>query len=101
MNFSIPVGNGHVVEYVGNWYTGAEQLKADGKIIFQLPIDEAKKITETGCRRTEFIMGANDPIKEPIKVIFEIEQPYFYSGLRPYTYRVYADGKLLHEVTGF
>jgi len=35
MNFSVPVGNGHIVEYIGNFFTGAEQLKADGAIIFQ------------------------------------------------------------------
>lgn len=97
MNFSVPVGNGHVVEYTGNFFTGAEQLKADGEVIFQLPKDEMKKHFETGCRRNEFLVGANDPIK----VAFEIEQPFFYRGMRPYTYRVFADGKLLHEETGF
>ena len=46
-------------------------------------------------------MGANDQINEPIKVSFEIEHPFFFRGMRPYTYRVFADGKLIHEVTGF
>ena len=93
MNFSIPVGDGHLVEYIGNFWTGAEQLKADGKIIFQRSTRESF----FGCRKNEFSLGSDDRIK----VVFETERPIFYQNLRPYTYRVFADGRLLHEETGF
>jgi len=97
MNFSVPVGNGHIVEYIGNFFTGAEQLKADGAIIFQRFRESEEQIYDYGPVRNEFVIGTNDPIK----VALEIDRPFFYRGIRPYTYRVFADGKLLHEVTGF
>jgi hypothetical protein len=103
MKITVPVGDSHLIEYIGNWFTGSEELKADGKIIFQRHrVDELKKRKGAGtCRRDEFEINGNNPGDQPLKAVFEIDRPYFYANLRPYTYRVFVDGKLHHEETGF
>jgi hypothetical protein len=78
MNFSIPVGNNHLIRYNGNFFTGAEQLTVDGKII---PLSDLNILKEEGfgwfgSRKVEFLV-------EDIKVVFEIEQPFLCPSRRP------------------
>ena len=100
MNISLTVGSNaeHRIEYTRNWFTGAEQLKADGKVIASRSVVSLSNyVSFPLCRRYEFTLGTD----ESLPVVFEKERPLLLAGLRPHTYRIFVAGKLVHERKGF
>ena len=100
MNFSLSVGpqGQHRIEYSRNWFTGAERLIADGKLIATRSVlSLSNYISLPLCRRYEFTLGAENPLQ----VVFEKERPLMFAGFRPHTYRVLVDGAVVHEQKGF
>jgi hypothetical protein len=103
MNISLLIDKKHILEYVGNWFTGADELKIDGKTIFKNPKrSDLSRYSDAGSyNRYEFVISGNSLGNNDIQIVFEINKPYFYADKLPFTYKVYANGKVIHEQTGF
>jgi hypothetical protein len=100
MKFKLEIGERekHQVDYYRNWFLGTERLLVDGKIVASRSVlSPSNYVSIPLCRRREFSVG----ISEPHTVVFEKERPLLLAGIRPHKYRVFVDGKLVHEQQGF
>jgi hypothetical protein len=100
MKISLEVGEKerHRIEYSRNQLWGTERLLADGKLIARRTVVSLSNYWSFPlCRRYEFTVGNS----EPHTVVFEKERPLLFAGFRPHTYRVFVDGKLIHEERGY
>jgi len=100
MKFALEVGDQerHHIEYARNWFTGKERLSADGQLIASRSIlSPSNYVSFPLARRYEFSVGTS----EPHAVVFEKERPLLVAGVRPHTYRVFVDGKLVFQRRGY
>ena len=100
MKFTLEIGiqEKHRIEYYRNWFFGTERLQVDGKLIASRSVlTLSNYISLPLCRRYDFTVGE----AETHAVVFEKERPLLLAGIRPHTYRVYVDDKLVHEPKGF
>src|ERR1700691_1794382 len=100
MRFTIEIGQQekHWISYSRNWFLGTERLSADGELIANRNVFSLSNYASFPlCRRYEFTVGR----AEPHKVVFEKQRPLLLAGVRPHIYRVFVDGKLVHEQQGF
>ena len=74
------------------------QTLVDGrKIAHQSPLSLFTHFSLRRMRRYEFIVGKT----ETHKVVVEKERPLLFAGFRAHTYRVFVDGQLIHEQSGY
>lgn len=100
MKFTLEIGDKekHRIDYYRNWFFGTERLRADGEIVAsRSAVSPSNYVSIPLCRRYEFNIGTS----EPHLVVFEKERPLILAGIRPHKYRVFVDGKLVHEQEGF
>ena len=100
MKFTLEIGDREKskVEFSRNCFTGAMQTLVDGKrVARQSPFSPFTHFYGGRLRRYEFSVGK----AETHKVVLEKERPWLIAGFRPQTYRVFVDGKLVHEQEGF
>lgn len=100
MNFTLEIGDREksVVELSRNWFTGGMQILVDGEQAAQQSLlSLSTHFSFTRKRRFEFVTGK----MEKHQVVIEKERPLLFGGIRPHTYRVYVDGDLIHEQSGY
>jgi hypothetical protein len=100
MRFTIEIGEQekHRIDYYRNWFVGTERLSADGDLIASRSVlSHSNYVSFPHCRRYEFTVGRT----EVHTVRFEKQRPLLLAGLRPHIYRIFVDGKLVHEQQGF
>lgn len=100
MKFTLEVGNQEQarIEFSRNCFTGAMQILVDGEEVAReswLALPTHFSLTRK--RRYEFVVGKS----EKHQVVIEKERPLIIAGIRPQKYRVYVDGHLLHEESGY
>jgi hypothetical protein len=86
------------LDYSWNWFFGTERLFADGRLIESR--SAASPLTPFGTRRKRrcaFTVGA----PEAPQVVLERQRPLLFAGLRPHAYRLFVDGTLVHEPSGY
>src|SRR5690348_11165090 len=100
MKFSIEIGDKerHRVDYSRNWFTGNERLSVDGEVIASRSIlSLSNYVSLPLARRHDFTVGNS----EQHTAAFEKERPLILAGFRPHTYRLFVDGSLVLERTGY
>jgi hypothetical protein len=101
MRFTVQIGGKEPsrVDVYRDPFLGTFRVLVDGELIakrsafspfthFTLP---------TGVHRYEFTVGKT----ERHSVVVEHERPFFLAGFRPQTFRVFVDGRLMHEQRGY
>ncbi len=100
MKFKLDIGQQEQtqIEYSRNWFLGTERILANGHLIAsRSATSPSTHFSFTRFRRYEFTVGSS----EPQEVVIEKERPQFFAGFRPHIYRVFVDGKLVHEQRGY
>jgi hypothetical protein len=99
MKFELTLGTQkYRIEYYRNCFWGTERLISDGKIIAtRSPISPSTHFSFSLLRRYEFTIGEADQHQ----VVFEKKRPLLLAGFRPHNYRIFLDGVLVHEQTGY
>jgi hypothetical protein len=100
MRFTLEIGDKEKsrVEFSRSALTGAMQATVDGqRVAHQSPFSPFTHFCGGRRRRYEFTVGK----VERHKVVLEKERPWLIAGFRPQTYRVFVDGEMIHEQTGF
>jgi hypothetical protein len=100
MEFTLEIGDREKsrMEFSRSWFTGSMQTLVDGKkVAHQSALLPSTHFSFKLKRRYEFVVGK----LETHQVILEKERPSLFAGFRPHTYRVFVDGKLVHEQTGY
>jgi hypothetical protein len=100
MKFVLEIGDREKskVEFSRNWFTGAMKILVDGlRVAHQSPLSPATHFAVKLKRRYEFEVGE----AEKHKVVLENERPLLLAGVRAHTYRVFVDGHLVHEQSGY
>ena len=100
MKFTLEVGNNEKsrIDLSRNWFTGAMQVLVDGEeAARQSWLSPSTHFSFTRKRRYEFEIGK----MEKHQVVIEKERPLIIAGIRAQTYRVFVDGQLIHEQTGY
>ena len=100
MRFTLKVGNVEKskIEFSRNPWTGAMQLLVDGKrVARRSPFSPFTHFALSKKWRHEFSVGRT----EIHKIVLEKERPWFIAGFRPQMYRVFVDGNLIHEQSGY
>ena len=97
MRFTLQIGDKEKsrLEFSRHWFTGAVQTLVDGQRVgYSSPFSH---FSFTLKEYFEFLAGKT----ELHKVLIEKQRPLFLAGFRPQTYRVFVDGQLVHEQTGY
>ena len=100
MRFTLEVGDNEKskIEFSRNWFTGAMQLLVNGEQVAQQSwLAPSTHFGLTRKRRHQFVVGKD----EKHQVVIEKERPLIIAGVRPQTYRVFVDGQLIHEQSGY
>ena len=100
MRFALEVGDNEKskIEFSRNWFTGAMQILVDGEQVAQQSwLAPFTHFGFTRKRRQQFVVGKD----EKHQVVIEKERPLIIAGVRPQTYRVFVDGQLIHEQSGY
>jgi hypothetical protein len=100
MQFTLEIGDKEksTIEFSRNWFTGAMTILVDGqRVAHQSPLSPATHFSGTLKRHYEFEAGKT----EKHKVVLEKERPLLFAGGRPQIYRVFVDGELVHEQSGY
>jgi len=100
MRFTLEVGDKEKsrIEFSRNWFTGAMRALVDGRrVAEQSPLSPFTHFSGARKRRYEFSVGKT----ETHQVVLEKERPLMIAGFRPQTYRVFVDGQLVHEQSGY
>jgi hypothetical protein len=100
MKFVLKIGDKEKsnVEFSRNWFTGAMKILVDDRrVAHQSPLSPATHLSVTLKRHYEFEVGK----AEKHKVVLENERPLLLAGFRAHTYRVFVDGQLAHERSGY
>ena len=100
MKFALEIGDKEKsrVEFSRNSFTGAMEATVDGaRVAQQSPYSPFTHFSFRTKQRYEFSVGKT----EAHKVVLEKERPWLFAGFRPQTYRVFVDGKMVHEQTGY
>jgi hypothetical protein len=100
MKFAFTVGTpeSHRVEFSRSALSGTMSIKVDGKTVAtksaaNLGTHFSLKLT----RRYTFTVGT----PEQHQVTIEHQRPLLFAGFRPQTYRVFVDGEVIEERTGY
>jgi hypothetical protein len=81
-----------------NWFTGAMEILVDGRTVaLESPLLPSTHFSLRSKPHYEFEVGHS----EKHKVVFEKERPAILAGLRAHTYRIFVDGTLIHQQTGY
>ncbi len=100
MRFTLEVGDNEKsrIELSRNWFTGAMQILVNGEeVARQNWLSPSTHFNFPRKRRHEFMVGN----VEKHQVVIEKERPLLVAGIRPQTYRVFVDGRLIHERSGY
>ncbi len=100
MRFTLEVGDKEKskIEFSRNWFTGAMRALVDGRrVAQQSPFSPFTHFSFRKKWRYEFSVGKT----ETHQVVLERERPWLVAGFRPQTYRVFVDGQLVHEQSGY
>ena len=100
MKFTVEIGDKEKskIEFSRNCFTGAMLALVDGqRVARQSPFSLHTHFSLTTKQRYEFSVGKT----ETHKVVLEKERPWLVAGFRPQTYRVFVDGQLVHEQSGY
>ena len=100
MKFTLEVGDKEKskIEFSRNCWTGTMQTLVDGRrVARQSLFSPFTHFSFAKKRRYEFSVGKT----ETHKVVLEKERPWLAAGFRPQTYRVFVDGKFVHEQSGY
>lgn len=100
MKFTLEVGNNErsKLDVSRNWFTGAMHVLVNGDEVAQRRwLAPSTHFSFARKRRYEFAIGKI----EKHEVAIEQERPLIMAGFRPQTYRVYVDGELVHEESGY
>lgn len=100
MRFTLEVGDNENsrIEFSRNWFTGAMQILVNGERVAQQSwLSPSTHFGFTRKRRQQFVVGKD----EKHQVVIEKERPLIIAGVRPQTYRVFVDGQLIHEQSGY
>jgi hypothetical protein len=92
------------IEVSRNWLTGSFRILADGKVIAERsPWTLFTHFTRPLCKLPMRIYRYEFPVGRAKQhhVVVEHTLPLFLAGLRPQTFRVFVDGRLIHEQTGY
>ncbi len=81
-----------------NWFTGAMEILVDGRTVaHQNPCLPSTHFSLRLKRHYEFEVVHT----EKHKVVFEKQRPAILAGLCAQTYRIFIDGTLIHQQTGY
>jgi hypothetical protein len=100
MRFTLEVGDDKKskIQFSRNWFTGAMQVLVDGEQVAQRSwLAPSTHFSFTRKRRHQLVVG--EDVKH--QVVIETERPLLIAGVRPHTYRVFVDGQLIHEQSGY
>ncbi|HEY1883421.1 MAG TPA: hypothetical protein VGG51_10325 [Candidatus Cybelea sp.] len=100
MRFTVEVGykERSRIELSRNWFTGAMQILVNGEqVARQSWLLPSTHFGFARKRRHEFGVGK----VEKHRVVIERERPLIIAGIRPHTYRVFVDGELIYEQSGY
>lgn len=100
MKITVEVGNTERsrIEFSRNWFTGAMQILVNGEQVAQQSgLAPSTHFSFIRKWRHEFMTGKS----EKHQVVIERERPLAIAGIRPQQYRVYVDGALIHEQSGY
>jgi hypothetical protein len=100
MKFTLEVGDTEKsrIEFYRNCITGAMQILVNGEqVAEQSWLSPSTHFSFTLKRRNAFEVGK----VEKHQVVIERERPLLVAGIRPHTYRVFVDGQLIHERSGY
>lgn len=100
MRFTLEIGDKEKsrMAFFRNSLTGSMETTVDGKRVAQQGLfSPSTHFSFRTRRRYEFLVGQT----EPHKVVLEKERPRLFGGFRPQTYRVFVDGQMIHEQTGY
>jgi hypothetical protein len=100
MKFTLEVGDKEKskIEFSRNCWTGVMKAIVDGhKLMLQSPFSPFTYISFTLMRRYTFPVGRT----EKHEVMIEKQRPLLFAGFRPQTYRVFVDGQMVHEQSGY
>ena len=94
MEFTFDV-DGVPVKFARSWLSGRMSVVIDGKEeVLQSVVDPSTSVSVTLKRRWPITVKGRE-------VIIEKERPLLMSAFRPHTYRVFIEGKLVLERSGF
>jgi hypothetical protein len=100
MKISFEVGSRerHRLVFTRNWFTGRMTLSVDGEpATLQSPWDPSTHYNLTLVKNYEVKVG--DPEVHSVRI--EHTRPLILAGMRPHTYRVFADDQLLVKRHGY
>jgi hypothetical protein len=94
MRLAFDVG-GTAVEFSRNWFTGRSTLTANGECqVLQSSLDPLTHFSVQLQRRWQCTVNGR-------QIVIEKQRPALLAGFRPQTYRIFVDGNLVVERTGF
>jgi hypothetical protein len=100
MKFTIEVGDETKarIDFSRDWLTGTMLVFVDGeKQVLQSPYSPSTHFSFRLIKRYEFSVGE----AEPHQVVLEKERPLLFAAFRPQIYRLFVDGQMVHEQTGY
>ncbi len=100
MQFTLEIGDKEKsrIKFSRSWFTGAMRTLVDGqKVAQQSSLSPFTHFSFKRKRRYEFVVGKT----ETHKVVLEKERPLLFAGFREHVYRVFVDGQLVHEQSGY
>lgn len=87
--------DGTNVEFSRDWFSGRCTLVTDtGTTVLQSPWNLGTHYSLTTLKRWDCSVNGHE-------VVIEKQRPWLLAGLRPHTYRIFVDGKLVMERGGF
>jgi hypothetical protein len=94
MKLAFDVG-GIAVEFSRSWFSGRVTLTADGeRQVLQSPLDPFTHFSMQAQRQWQCTVNGR-------QIVIEKQRPVLLAGFRPQTYRIFVDGNLVVERTGF
>jgi hypothetical protein len=100
MKFKLEVGDQEKsqIEFSRNFFTGSMQTFVDGRrVAHESALSPRTQFSFRRKRRYEFAVGKT----ETHRVVIEKERPLLLAGFRKQTYRVFVDGQVVHQQTGY
>ncbi|MBI1369913.1 MAG: hypothetical protein GC162_14820 [Planctomycetes bacterium] len=94
MKFNVTI-SGKCVEFSRHWFTGRAVVTVDGvRVPLQSPYNLGTHFSFS-CKRIWHVEFDGHTL------VIEKSRPVFFAGLRPQSYRVFCDGELVAEETGY
>jgi hypothetical protein len=87
--------DGTAVEFARNCFTGRSTLTANGeRTVLQSPLNPFTHFSMQPRQRWQCTVNGK-------AIVIEKQRPVLLAGFRPQTYRIFVDGNLVVERTGF